>query len=52
MKQETTHREVRLSARQQQFASLWSQFEESAIGRLRVVLVASEPGIGKTHLLD
>ncbi|MBA2682529.1 MAG: AAA family ATPase [Ktedonobacteraceae bacterium] len=52
MKQGRTHQEPRLSGRQQELALLWNQFEESAAGQLRVVLVAGEPGIGKTRLLD
>jgi two-component system sensor kinase len=33
-------------------AALWDQFEASLSGRAHVVLIAGEPGIGKTRLLD
>src|SRR5215472_3891311 len=41
-----------LVGRQGQLENLWSQFEESTVGHLRVALVAGEPGIGKTRLLS
>lgn len=40
-----------LVGRQRELESLWNQFEESTTGRLRVALVAGDPGIGKTRLL-
>src|SRR5216683_5752047 len=40
-----------LVGRQRELDSLWNQFEQSMTGRLRVALVAGEPGIGKTRLL-
>ncbi len=40
-----------LVGRQRELDSLWDQFEQSIAGRLRVALVAGEPGIGKTRLL-
>src|SRR5260370_30154993 len=40
-----------LVGRQCELDSLWDQFEQSMTGRLRVALVAGEPGIGKTRLL-
>ncbi|GCE29780.1 hypothetical protein KDA_52640 [Dictyobacter alpinus] len=52
MKQETMQQELRLSGRQQEQALLWSQFEISTTGHLRVTLVTGEPGIGKTSLLE
>jgi len=41
-----------LVGRQRELSSLWSQFEESLKGSLRVALVAGEPGIGKTRLMQ
>jgi DNA-binding CsgD family transcriptional regulator len=52
MKQRTAHREPRFSGRQHELAILWSQFEETTAGHLQVTLVAGEPGIGKTRLLN
>jgi predicted ATPase len=40
-----------LVGRQRELDSLWNQFEQSITGRLRVTLVAGEPGMGKTRLL-
>ncbi len=40
-----------LVGRQRELDSLWNQFEQSITGRLRVALVAGEPGMGKTRLL-
>ena len=40
-----------LVGRQSQLDDLWSQFEQSTTGHLRVAFVAGEPGIGKTRLL-
>src|SRR5215831_15101609 len=40
-----------LVGRQRELESLWNQFEQSTTGRLRIALVAGEPGIGKTRLL-
>jgi DNA-binding CsgD family transcriptional regulator/DNA replicative helicase MCM subunit Mcm2 (Cdc46/Mcm family) len=40
-----------LVGRQRELDSLWDPFEQSMTGRMRVVLVAGEPGIGKTRLL-
>jgi predicted ATPase len=37
--------------RQRELDSLWNQFEQSITGRLRVALIAGEPGMGKTRLL-
>jgi predicted ATPase/DNA-binding CsgD family transcriptional regulator len=51
MEQRTANRQLRLSGRQHELATLWSQFEESTAGRLHVILLAGDPGIGKTHLL-
>ncbi len=45
-------REPLLIGRQRELAVLWSQFEIAVRGQLRVALVAGEPGIGKTHLLE
>jgi DNA-binding NarL/FixJ family response regulator len=44
--------ESTLVGRQRELAVLWKQFEESLTGRLCVALVAGEPGIGKTRLLQ
>ena len=52
MKEETLHREPILAGRHHELAALWSQFEETTAGRLRVALVAGEPGIGKSRLLQ
>ncbi len=41
-----------LVGRQRELDSLWSQFEESLAGQLHVTLIAGEPGIGKTRLLQ
>jgi chromosomal replication initiation ATPase DnaA len=51
MEQRTANRQLRLSGRQHELATLWSQFEESTAGRLHVILMAGDPGIGKTRLL-
>jgi predicted ATPase/DNA-binding CsgD family transcriptional regulator len=40
-----------LVGRQRELDSLWHQFEQSTTGRMRLALVAGEPGIGKTRLL-
>jgi predicted ATPase len=48
----STHSSSLLVGRQQEFAVLWSQFEETRTGHTRVALVAGEPGIGKTRLLN
>ena len=40
-----------LVGRQQELSKLWRLFEETLEGRLQVVLVEGEPGIGKTRLL-
>ncbi|MGZ3599368.1 MAG: ATP-binding protein [Ktedonobacterales bacterium] len=40
-----------LAGRQRELTRLRQQFEEASTGRLRVVLVTGEPGIGKTSLL-
>ncbi len=45
-------RKPALVGRRREFAILWSRFEAAAGGRASVVLVAGEPGIGKTRLLD
>jgi DNA-binding CsgD family transcriptional regulator/Tfp pilus assembly protein PilF len=41
-----------LVGRQRELERLWGLFKESTTGNLRVALVAGEPGIGKTHLLE
>ncbi len=41
-----------LVGRQRELNTLWSQFEKTTAGRLHVTLVAGEPGIGKTRLLN
>jgi ATP/maltotriose-dependent transcriptional regulator MalT len=41
-----------LAGRQQELTRLWQHFEEATTGRLQVVLMAGEPGIGKTSLLN
>ena len=41
-----------LIGRQRELERLWGLFKESTTGNLRVALVAGEPGIGKTHLLE
>jgi DNA-binding CsgD family transcriptional regulator len=41
-----------LIGRQRELAALWHHFEVAVAGRTGVVLVAGEPGIGKTRLLD
>src|SRR5258708_26820202 len=40
-----------LVGRKRELDRLWDQFEQRMTGRLRVALVAGEPGIGKTRLL-
>jgi predicted ATPase len=52
MKQRSSRREPLLTGRQHELAALWKQFEETTAGRLHVTLVAGEPGIGKTRLLN
>src|SRR6266446_2542513 len=44
--------ESTLVGRQRELDRLWNLFEESLAGRLLVALVAGEPGIGKTRLLE
>jgi predicted ATPase/DNA-binding CsgD family transcriptional regulator len=44
-------RNAQLIGRQVEFGFLWRSFEASAAGGTRVVLIAGEPGIGKTRLL-
>src|SRR6185437_9884172 len=51
MKQEIVDPEPLLVGRQRELAMLVGRFDAAADGRTRVVLVAGEPGIGKTHLL-
>lgn len=41
-----------IAGRQHERAVLWGQLEAALGGRLRVALLAGEPGIGKTRLLD
>jgi len=41
-----------LVGRQRELDGLWNQFEQSMTGRMRAALVAGEPGIGKTRLLQ
>src|SRR2546421_2934794 len=52
MEQRTGNREPRLLGRKQELAVLWRQLEATTAGRLHVALVAGEPGIGKTRLLQ
>jgi DNA-binding CsgD family transcriptional regulator/tetratricopeptide (TPR) repeat protein len=52
MTRETPLLQPVLVGRQRELSSLWSQFEESLKGSLRVALVAGEPGIGKTRLMQ
>ena len=52
MEQRTANREPRLFGRKHELAALWSQLEATTAGRLQVALVAGEPGIGKTRLLQ
>lgn len=51
MEQRTVSLPSRLSGRQDELARLWQQFEQTTVGRFHAVLVAGEPGIGKTCLL-
>ncbi|MBA2450320.1 MAG: AAA family ATPase [Chloroflexi bacterium] len=46
------NREPRLIGRGREIATLWHHFEVAADGRAGTVLVAGEPGIGKTRLLE
>lgn len=46
------NRDLWLAGRQQELSRLWQHFEEAHTGRLQVVLVTGEPGIGKTSLLN
>src|SRR5215831_12320679 len=41
-----------LAGRKRESDALWTRFEAAATGRLNVFLIAGEPGIGKTSLLD
>jgi predicted ATPase len=45
-------RNAQLIGRESEFGLLWSRFETSATGALRVALVDGEPGIGKSRLLN
>jgi predicted ATPase/DNA-binding NarL/FixJ family response regulator len=45
------HRIALLAGRQQELVRIRYHFEEALAGRLQVVLVTGEPGIGKTRLL-
>jgi DNA-binding CsgD family transcriptional regulator/tetratricopeptide (TPR) repeat protein len=47
----TPQLEVALVGRQSELALLWSQFEAMLKGRLKLALLAGEPGIGKSRLL-
>src|SRR5690349_18771387 len=47
-----SHQAASFAGRQQELAMLAGQFEEASASRLRVVLIAGEPGIGKTRLLQ
>jgi DNA-binding CsgD family transcriptional regulator len=47
-----TSPEPLLIGRQRELASLWHHFEIAVGGRTRIALVAGEPGIGKTRLLE
>jgi DNA-binding CsgD family transcriptional regulator len=51
MEKRSIRREPVLVGRQQELSKLWRLFEETLTGRLQVVLVDGEPGIGKTRLL-
>src|SRR5436190_8891685 len=44
--------ESRFIGRQTELAALWRQFERAIGGQTRIALIAGEPGIGKTRLLD
>jgi len=52
MTDRTSKPEPVLVGRQHELDVLWSHFEEACTDHLRVTLVAGEPGIGKTHLLQ
>src|SRR5881275_2743750 len=52
MEQRTGNREPHLLGRKHELAVLWRQLEATTAGRLHVALVAGEPGIGKTRLLQ
>ncbi len=52
MEQRTANREPRLFGRKHELAALWRQLEATGSDRLHVALVAGEPGIGKTRLLQ
>ena len=41
-----------LVGRQRETDALWKRFEAAATGQTGVVLIAGEPGIGKSRLLD
>jgi predicted ATPase/DNA-binding CsgD family transcriptional regulator len=41
-----------LVGRRRESDALWARFEAAATGRTGVILIAGEPGIGKTRLLD
>ena len=52
MREERPLPEQVLVGRQRELTTLWSRFEQTTAGRLHVTLVAGEPGIGKTRLLQ
>jgi predicted ATPase/DNA-binding CsgD family transcriptional regulator len=52
IEQSTTGARLALVGRRRESDALWTRFEAAATGRTGVVLIAGEPGIGKTRLLD
>lgn len=46
------HAQPQIMGRERELAALWRQFELASAGQLRVVLLAGDPGIGKTRLLE
>ncbi|HET8843466.1 MAG TPA: AAA family ATPase [Ktedonobacteraceae bacterium] len=52
MEQRTVRLPSHLSGRQDELARLWHQFEQTTVGRFHAILLAGDPGIGKTSLLE
>ncbi|HEX3270009.1 MAG TPA: AAA family ATPase [Ktedonobacterales bacterium] len=52
IEQSATGARPSLVGRRRENDALWTRFEAAATGRAGVVLIAGEPGIGKTRLLD